>query len=232
MGIRQFRYSSDNLSYLVYATRSAIAIDGGAVESIRSFVEEHDLKLKYVTNTHKHPDHTAGTGDLVKLTGAEYLTRDVMLEAGRVAIDDLEMEVIDTPGHTDDSLSFSVEECLITGDTLFNGTVGNCFSGDLKGFYESVKKLLAYPDSTKVYAGHDYVRYSMAFAKIVEPENKEIAAYLKKYDAYHIVSTIAEELEVNPYVRFNADPIIALLKKRGFPVGTEYERWLGVMSLE
>ena len=155
-----------------------------------------------------------------------------MLEAGRVEIDDLEIKVIDTPGHTDDSLSFSVEDSLITGDTLFNGTVGNCFSGDLKGFYKSVKKLLAYPASTKVYAGHDYVRYSMAFAKIVEPENREIDAYLKRYDAYHIVSTIAEELEVNPYVRFNADPIIALLKRRGFPVGSEYERWQGVMSLE
>ena len=232
MGIRQFRYSSDNLSYLVYGTRSAIAIDGGAVESIRSFMEENGLRLKYVTNTHKHPDHTAGTGDLVKLSGAEYLPRKALLEAGRVEIDDLEMKVIDTPGHTDDSLSFSVEDSLITGDTLFNGTVGNCFSGDLKGFYKSVKKLLAYPASTKVYAGHDYVRYSMAFAKIVEPENREIDAYLKRYDAYHIVSTIAEELEVNPYVRFNADPIIALLKRRGFPVGSEYERWQGVMSLE
>ena len=232
MGIRQFRYSSDNLSYIVYGENSALAIDGGAVQPIRSFIKENGLTLKYVTNTHKHPDHTAGTGDLVKLTGAGYLSREELLSAGRVVIDDLEVTVIDTPGHTDDSISFSVENCLITGDTLFNGTVGNCFSGDLRGFYESVKKLLAYPASTKVYAGHDYVRYSMAFAKIVEPENKEIDAYLKRYDAYHIVSTIEEELGVNPYVRFNADPIIALLKKRGFPVGTEYERWLGVMSLE
>ena len=232
MSVRQFRYSSDNLSYLVYGTRSALAIDGGAVAPIRDFARERGLELKFVTNTHKHPDHTAGTGELVKLTGAEYLTREALLEAGRVSVDDLEVKVIDTPGHTDDSLSFSVEQCLITGDTLFNGTVGNCFSGDLKAFYESVKKLLTYPASTKVYAGHDYVRYSMAFAKIVEPENKEIDAYLKRYDAYHVFSTIAGELEVNPYVRFNADPIVALLKKRGFPVSSEYERWLGVMSLE
>ena len=72
MGIRQFRYSSDNLSYLVYGDQSAIAIDGGAVEPIRAFIKANSLQLKYVTNTHKHPDHTAGTGDLVKLTGAEY----------------------------------------------------------------------------------------------------------------------------------------------------------------
>ena len=232
MGIRQFRYSSDNLGYLVYGRKNALAIDGGAVHAILDFVESAGLLLKYVTNTHKHPDHTAGTGDLVKLSGAEYLTREMLLKAGRVAIDDLAIDVIETPGHTDDSLSFSAENYLVTGDTLFNGTVGNCFSGDLKAFYTSVKKLLAYPADTRVYAGHDYVKYSMAFAKIVEPENKAIDAFLKKYVQAHVHSTLADELAMNPYVRFNAEPITALLKKRGFPVGTEYERWLGVMSLE
>jgi hydroxyacylglutathione hydrolase len=232
MGIRQFRYSSDNLGYLVYGKKTALAIDGGAVRAIVDFVEANGLQLKYVANTHKHPDHTAGTGDLVKLSGAEYLSREMLLDSGRVAFDDLDIEVIDTPGHTEDSLSFAVAECLITGDTLFNGTVGNCFSGDLRAFYESVKKLLAYPAATRVYAGHDYVSYAMAFAKIVEPDNGLIDAFLRKYDHAHIYSTLADELEVNPYLRFNAEPIIALLKKRGFPVGTEYERWLGVMSLE
>lgn len=232
MGIRQYRYSSDNLGYLVYGRKTAMAIDGGAVRAILDFIEKQSLELRYVTNTHRHPDHTAGTGDLVKLSGAEYLSREMLLAAGQIVLDDLTVEVIDTPGHTDDSISFSVEESLITGDTLFNGTVGNCFSDDLKSFYESVKKLLAFPPATKVYAGHDYVKYSMAFAKIVEPENAQIDAFLKNYDPALIVSTLADELEVNPYVRFNAEPIIALLKKRGFPVQTEYERWLGVMSLE
>lgn len=232
MSTRQFRYSSDNLGYVVYGSQTAMAIDGGAVHTILDFIEKHNLELKYVTNTHRHPDHTAGTTDLVKLSGAEYLSRKMLLKAGQIVLDDLKVDVIDTPGHTEDSISFSVEDCLITGDTLFNGTVGNCFSDDLKSFYESIKKLLAYPPTTKVYAGHDYVKYSMAFAKIVEPENAQIDAFLKRYDHAHIVSTLADELEVNPYVRFNAETIIALLKKRGFPVQTEYERWLGVMSLE
>lgn len=232
MSIRQFRYATDNLGYLVYGRETALAIDGGAVHAILDFIEKQSLELKYVTNTHRHPDHTAGTGDLVKLSGAEYLSRDMLLQDGQIVLDDLTVVVIDTPGHTDDSLSFGVEDSLITGDTLFNGTVGNCFSDDLKSFYESVKKLLAFPPSTKVYAGHDYVKYAMAFAKIVEPENARIDAFLQTYDPAHIVSTLADELEVNPYLRFNAEPIIALLKKRGFPVETEYERWLGVMSLE
>ena len=232
MAIHQFRYSSDNLGYLVYGDKTALAIDGGAVRAIMDFVEKNNLQLKYVTNTHKHPDHTAGTGDLVKLSGGEYLSREMLLKAGLVVIDDVKIEVLDTPGHTEDSLCFAAEDYLVTGDTLFNGTVGNCFSDDLKAFYESVKKLLAYPTDTRVYAGHDYVKYAMAFAKIVEPENKAIETFLKKYTADHIVSTLEDELAVNPYVRFNAEPIVALLKKRGFPVGTEYERWLGVMSLE
>ena len=61
MKIKQFRYSSDNLAYLVYGDKSAMAIDGGAAEEILSFVETNNLTLKYVTNTHSHMDHTPGT---------------------------------------------------------------------------------------------------------------------------------------------------------------------------
>ncbi len=232
MHIRQFRYSSDNLGYLVYGAETAMAIDGGAVREILDFVEAGNLRLQYVANTHQHPDHTAGTNDLVRLSGAEYLSRKTLLKTGKVALEDQAVEVIATPGHTDDSLSFWTGRSLITGDTLFNGTVGNCFSGDLKAFYESIKKLLAYSPQTRVYAGHDYVSFSMAFAKIVEPDNAHIEVFLKRYDPAHVVSTLGDELRVNPYARFNAEPIITLLEKRGLPVETEYERWQGVMSLE
>ena len=55
MKIKQFRYSSDNnLAYLVYGDKTAMAIDGGAAEEILSFIETNDLTLKYVTNTHSH----------------------------------------------------------------------------------------------------------------------------------------------------------------------------------
>jgi len=65
MNIKQFRYAADNFSYLVYGQRFALAIDGGAVQEILTFVETHGLNLTDVTNTHSHPDHTAGTQELL-----------------------------------------------------------------------------------------------------------------------------------------------------------------------
>jgi hypothetical protein len=58
MNIKQFRYAADNLGYLVYGDKTAIAVDGGAADKIISFVQNRNLELKYVTNTHSHMDHT------------------------------------------------------------------------------------------------------------------------------------------------------------------------------
>jgi hydroxyacylglutathione hydrolase len=139
--------------------------------------------------------------------------------------------VYHTPGHTGDSVTFHAGNFLVTGDTLFNGTVGNCFSGDLSAFYNSVKKLISFPEDTVIYAGHDYVEYSMSFARLIEPGNVDIDIFLKKYNPEEVSSTIGDELKVNPYVRFNDSKMISVLKGKGLPVSTEFERWESLMSL-
>ena len=229
--IRQFRYSADNLAYLAYAGKEAMAIDGGAVQAILSFAEQNGLVLKYATNTHSHPDHTTGTSTLVRKSGAELLDHNELAREGVVRIDGEPMEVFATPGHTADSVSFYTGDSLISGDTLFNGTVGNCFSGDLESFYRSIKRILSLPDETVVYAGHDYVLDSIAFARQVEPDNPHYAEYLRKYTPYHVRSTLADERKVNPFLRFNAFSIVALLEKKGLATATELDRWNSTMTL-
>lgn len=92
-------------------------------------------------------------------------------------------------------------------------------------------RLLSLDGGTIVLAGHDYVTYSMAFARILEPDNPNIERYLKRYDPGFVRSTISEELRVNPYLRFNAPEMLAVLKQKGFPVETEFERWTAIMNL-
>ena len=231
MEIRQFRYSADNFSYMLYGKADALVIDGGAVNAIISFAEAHDLEIRYVTNTHSHPDHTMGTQALLERTGATYLDNSTLLRNGIIKLEDEEIRVYHTPGHTKDSLCFRAGNALISGDTLFNGTIGNCFSGDLDAFLTSLKMLLDSPENTIVYAGHDYVRESMMFAKILEPDSREIDLFLQKYDPGHVCSTFADELRVNPYLRFNEEKMIAVLEKKRLPVGTEKERWHSLMSV-
>jgi hydroxyacylglutathione hydrolase len=232
MKIKQFRYGLDNFSYLIHGDRFAIAIDGGAVHEIFFYVENMGLNLKYITETHSHPDHTAGTHELLKGSGAAHLNPRMLINERALELGGDLIHIYHTPGHTRDSVTFQVDDKLITGDTLFNGTVGNCFSGDLRSFYQSIKMILEFPDEFIVYAGHDYVKESLDFAKRLEPNNVDIDLYLKKYDPDHVFSTLLEERKINPYLRFNEASVISLLEKRGLPVETEYERWESLMSIE
>ena len=229
--VKQFRYGADNLGYLIYGATGAMAVDGGAADEILSYVDQHHLSLLYVANTHIHQDHTSGNTALLTGSRAPLLT-GTELRGGTIELMGRNIRIFHTPGHTKDSLCFYTGNALISGDTLFNGTIGNCFSGDLEGFYRSIRKLMELPEGTVVYAGHDYVRDSMAFAKSLEPENQAIGDFLKRYDPKHVFSTLADENKINPYFRFNEPGIVALLLKLSLPRGTEWERWRSLMSIE
>ncbi|BBO71884.1 hydroxyacylglutathione hydrolase [Desulfosarcina alkanivorans] len=232
MKIKQFLYGGDNLGYLLYTGTHALAIDGGAVDDIVGFVRKNNLTLSLVTNTHGHGDHTTGTRQLVNATGASYLDHRRFVDGQTIGLAGGSVTVRLTPGHTTDSVTFAADDFLITGDTLFNGTVGNCFSGDLKAFHRSIRLLMGYPGSHRIYAGHDYVAASLAFARQLTPDNSAIDAYAARYDRSHVVSTLDDELAVNPYLRFNAPDIISILKLNGLPTASEYQRWEGIMSIE
>lgn len=230
--VKQFRYGADNLGYLIYGTENGMAVDGGDAEGIIAFLGEHRLRLKYVANTHDHPDHTSGNALLLEATNARFLSGADLPDGAQIALDGGEVRIIHTPGHTKESRCFHSGKFLLGGDTLFNGTIGNCFSGDLEGFYHSILKLMALPDETIVYAGHDYVKVSMAFARRLDPGNRAIGAFLRRYDPKQVFSTLAEERKMNPYLRFNDPAIVKLLAKLRLPRETESERWHSLMSIE
>ena len=231
MKVKQFRYASDNLGYLVYGVSSAMAIDGGAAHEIIDFLEGKSLHLRYVLNTHGHMDHTIGNKALLDRSGAQFLDNRTLLRDKTLSIDGEQIHIYHTPGHTFDSISFHLRDTLITGDTLFQGKVGRCFSGDLKAFLKSVKTLMEFPEKTIIYAGHDYVKEYMDFVRGLEPDNPYIDAYLNKYDPSHVCSTLAEEYRVNPFLRFNEDKVKSILREKGLPAETEYDRWESMMSL-
>jgi hydroxyacylglutathione hydrolase len=230
MQIRQFRYGADNLGYLVYSGKIGIAIDAGAVSEMVGFAQNHQVTIARVTNTHCHPDHTSGNAKVLEMTGADFLDCRDLSDGRQISLGDGILEVIATPGHTHDDICFAADDFLVTGDTLFNGTVGNCFSGDLEAFYFSLKKLMAFPGDTKIFAGHDYVKESLEIAAAIDPDNPDIAPCLDKYRPDLVVSTLADELLVNPFLRFNSERMIQKLKKRQFPCDSEKQRFMSVMK--
>lgn len=231
MFIKQFKYSTDNLGYLVFSKTQGIVIDGGNPGDIFDFAKDQGIAITHVTNTHFHQDHTGGNAVLLEKTDARFIDCRKIGEDRVIPLDGESLEIIPTPGHTADSVCFKANDFLVTGDTLFNGTVGNCFSGDLNLFFRSLKRLMAFPGETKIYAGHDYVLQSMKEALSIEEDNSDIEAYLQNYDPRLVVSTLADELRVNPYIRFNAPGMMDRLQKRKMPFKTEEQRFISIMEI-
>lgn len=230
--VKQFHYGTDNLGYLVFDDRFALAVDGGDAGAIQVFLTARKLKLLWVSNTHAHPDHTCGNETLIRKTGARLIGYPEVIKPGIFQLGARDIQVIPTPGHSMDSVCFYFANILLTGDTLFNGTVGNCFTGDLRGFYESVRRIMELPSDTIIYAGHDYVKMAMEFLRWLDPEERAVDSFLRKYDPGHVYSYLKDELVINPYLRFDDPRIIALLQKRGLETGDSWQRWLSIMSIE
>lgn len=232
MEIKQFRYSSDNLGYLVYQDGKGIAIDAGAPGAAADFAAKQGIEILYVTNTHTHGDHTSGNRELLEKTGAAFLDCRAFSHGQVLELSPGKgLDVLLTPGHTLDSVCFRGDDFIVTGDTLFNATVGNCFSGDLEAFYRSLKLIMALPGETAVYAGHDYVAASLDEAAAIEPGNPDIPVYRSGYGRDPVVSTLADELKVNPFLRFNAPSIVRILEEKQAPCATEAQRFAAMMEI-
>src|SRR6185437_1010072 len=163
---------SGTYSYLL-ASRSggeALIIDPvlEKVDRYLQLIRELDLRLVKAVDTHLHADHITGLGALRDRTHCitvmgENTRADVvsmrLAEGEKLTIGGVSMEVLYTPGHTDDSYSFLMGDRVFTGDTLLiRGTGRTDFqNGDARMQYESLfGKLLRLPDETLVFPAHDY----------------------------------------------------------------------------
>jgi hydroxyacylglutathione hydrolase len=231
MKAEQFRYSKDNLGYIIHGESSAIAVDGGATDEILDFLEKSGLKLILVTNTHSHGDHTCGNEALLSATGSPFAGPAEILAKEKLELEGSGITIIRTPGHTADSVCFYYPGTLLSGDTLFGGKVGRCFTRDVEGFYRSIRKLLDLPGETVVYSGHDYVEEYLEFDRMVEPSNSFIDEYAGKYDPLHVWSTLDDEKRVDPFLHLSEASVISFLEARGLPSSTEMERWESLISV-
>jgi glyoxylase-like metal-dependent hydrolase (beta-lactamase superfamily II)/rhodanese-related sulfurtransferase len=171
-----FRQLFDSVSgtytYLLASRRGgeALIIDPviEKVERYLQLIRELDLKLVKAVDTHLHADHVTGLGALRDRTHCitvmgEQSKADVvsmrLVEGDRLTIEGVSLGVLYTPGHTDDSYSYMMDDRVFTGDTLLiRGTGRTDFqNGDPRAQYDSIfNKLLRLPDDTLVYPAHDY----------------------------------------------------------------------------
>ena len=212
MILEQVRTAGDrNFGYWVMDedTKQAAVIDpSGKPQAFLDRAQQTSATIKWVIATHDHGDHTGGIQRIARETDAQIVfhesanaNADRKVKHGdKLPLGNLELEILHTPGHTQDGSCILVEDALITGDTLFVGKVGGTGYGqDALDEYHSLHDILMkLPDHIRVFPGHDYG---------VAPE-----------------STIGHERKTNPFIlRPDFDSFLELKKN-----WLEYKRIHGI----
>ena len=218
--IHQFSARSDNFGVLVHAGDRTLSIDAPEEGAILRALEERGWQLTHILSTHHHNDHVEANEALKRRFGVEIVgpagERDRIPGIGRAvsggerfAIGAIEVEVIDTPGHTAGEVSYHLPgaRALFAADALFSLGCGRLFEGDAATMWASLQRLRALPDETMLYCGHEYTATNARFALDVDPHNlllqervKEVEHLRVRREATLPVQLGREKL-TNPFLR-------------------------------
>ena len=212
----------DNYSYIIIdeSNNFACVVDPSESQPIINFLENKNIKLKYILNTHHHYDHIGGNQELKKRYGSVVVGFkgdskripgiDILLEDNQIwKAENFEAKIMHIPGHTSGHICFNFfkEKLVFTGDTLFSLGCGRIFEGSYEEMFESLNKIKLLPKETKIYCGHEYTLNNAKFCKKYDSENKDLQKKIEKIEKLRengiptIPSTLKEELECNIFLR-------------------------------
>lgn len=190
-----------NFNYLIgcVETKECGVVDPAfEVDRIVKVAKKDGMEIKKTLLTHTHYDHIDGIEELIKRTDLEkiyvhkneakallqYKEKIIEIEDGAtISIGNLSLRVIHTPGHLPGCVCYLGDNFVITGDTLFAGSIGRTDfpESNVRDMYKSLQKLKKLPDKTIVYPGHDYGAV--------------------------ITSTIGQEKVNNPYMMISSEEV-------------------------
>lgn len=229
--VHQFSCRSDNFGVLLHdpVSGKTASIDAPEVEAVVEALRDKNWSLDELFITHWHLDHVEGNLPLkerfgCRITGPKNEAAKIPgIDATVIGGDAIEfagkkVEVIECPGHTLGSVSYHIpdEKLLFAADTLFALGCGRLLEGTPHDMWASLSKLIALPDDTMVYCGHEYTLSNAKFALTVDPDNAELVARTEQIKAQRergeatLPTSIGLEKRTNPFLRPH-DPAIRKL---------------------
>jgi len=225
--IHMFPCLNDNYGFLVHNpdTGETACIDTPEVDKIVLALEEKGWTLTHIWNTHHHFDHAGGNAELKELFGVEI--RGCEADKARIPGLDIgqkdgdvfrfgehDVYIYETPGHTIGHIIYYIPsaKAAFVGDTIFALGCGRLFEGTAEQMYQSLSVISDLPDDTALYCAHEYTLSNGRFALTVEPENKDLIAYMEAATAKRadniptVPTTVAAEKAANPFVRARSGP--------------------------
>ena len=220
--IHMFPCLSDNYAFLIHdhANGLTASVDTPDPDAIAEALAEKGWILTHILNTHHHWDHAGGNLKLKSRTGC--IIVGPRGEAGRIPGIDIQVDEGDTftfgthtahihatSGHTLGHIVYYFENdhVAFVGDTLFALGCGRLFEGTAEQMWNSLKKLMQWPDETQLYCAHEYTQNNARFALTIEPGNPDLrirAAEIDRLRAKNqptVPTILALEKKTNPFLR-------------------------------
>ena len=180
---------TDNYIWCIQKNNKLAVVDPGDSKELLNLIKDNDLILEDILITHHHFDHTGGLEDLHNLVNGnifgpkesnKFINKFVS-ENDEIEVLGNKYKILETPGHTLDHISYYSEDInsVFCGDTLFSGGCGRAFEGTYEQLHNSIQKLNGLPESTLIYAAHEYTIANLEFAYSVHADNA-IIVHLNK----------------------------------------------------
>ncbi|NEQ99383.1 MAG: hydroxyacylglutathione hydrolase [Cyanothece sp. SIO2G6] len=230
MQIHRIPVLSDNYIFVLYDdTQPAVAVvDPAEANPVLRWLDDHNVTLTAILNTHHHGDHVGGNRQLLQrfpnavvYGGAEDWGRIPgqqvsLVEGDRVTVGDRTAQVYFVPGHTRGHIAYYFPPVqaaepgeLFCGDTLFAGGCGRLFEGTPTQMVDSLGKLRSLPDNTRIWCAHEYTLKNLKFALTVDNDNQQLHQRFDTVKAARqanqatVPSQLAIEKQTNPFLRWD-----------------------------
>jgi hydroxyacylglutathione hydrolase len=180
---------TDNYIWCIQKNNKLAVVDPGDSKELLNLIKDNDLILEDILITHHHFDHTGGLEDLHNLVNGnifgpkesnKFINKFVS-ENDEIEVLGNKYKILETPGHTLDHISYYSKDInsVFCGDTLFSGGCGRAFEGTYEQLHNSIQKLNGLPESTLIYAAHEYTIANLEFAYSIHADNA-IISHLNK----------------------------------------------------
>ena len=210
---------ADNYIWAMVAGRNCVVVDPGEAAPVSKFLEEHALTLRAILVTHHHADHIGGVDALIARwpvpvygPAAENIAcvTQALREGDTVALPDFvdqPFRVMEVPGHTRGHIAYVSGDILFCGDTLFAAGCGRLFEGTAAQLHDSLQRLAALPEKTRVFCTHEYTLSNLRFAMAVDADNSDLVERVfveqerRARNVPTLPSSIGLERATNPFLR-------------------------------
>ncbi len=212
---------TDNYIFMLVdeTTQICVVIDPAVADPVLDYLEQNNLTLSAIYNTHHHNDHVGGNLELKEKTGCEVYgygpDRDripgmthPLKEGDMISVGDSQAVVIFAPGHTLGHILYHFEKdrkCFV-GDTLFSIGCGRVFEGTPAQMWQSLEHFFHMPDETEIYCAHEYTLANIRFAETLVGEDVDLLSYKEKCLEKQgrgdptIPTTLGLEKHLNPFL--------------------------------